>query len=645
MVGVPNLLDRFLPGLSLVLIVFMGLSLVGAAGAETYSSPPLYVVYWVFTPSKGFINTLAWSPSGEKLAIVISHQPGLSSEIVILDRDGRVLWSTGDLGKPVDPAIGLSWSSGGKIATALLYSNPVIVDTVAKRVKRLPYQEVHDVAWSPRGEGLAVALKHVVLLLKPSGEKVWETRVSSKESIKAVVWSPEGDKLAVITPHGIVVLDENGKILSRYSSGKELVESAKWGPRGELLAVLQSYSGEKHVVVIGSNGGTKWSTRRGQVYDYAWSPARQELLVAGINLTLYNGVSGDRVWSISWTRGVIGTVQAYHVAWSPEGDKVAVVKDDELAIIDPGSGSMKWRVKLGIKTYVQLVLWSKSDRLAILTGGKRGKIIVMGPAKSYATIVVKNCPKSLLCTLVASDGRITKTYSGTKSGVLRLYATPGTYKLVFRIGLLPPSYKAVGVLAVARTKNETVTLRTEPGETITIEAPIGKLVEEILGEMGRIVVKAPPGTVIELAKGPYKYRFKLTKNTETIYAVPGTYIAKYYLPGKNIPVTLGEVRVVKGKEAIITIQTGQEAKTTAPPEQTRTTLTTTKETKTTKTTPISPKTTNIYPTTTATKTTTSTTTETARTHTKNKETNTLTIALAGLGLLALITIVLVTRKR
>ena len=638
MVGIPNSLGRFLPGLSLVLIVSMGLSLVSVAGAETYSSPPLYVVYWVFSPSKGFINTLAWSPGGEKLAIVVNHQPGLSSEIVILDRDGRVLWSTGDLGKPVDPAIGLSWSSGGKVATALLYSNLVVVDTVAKRVKRLPYQGVHGVAWSPEGELLAVALKHVVLLLKPSGEKVWETRASPRESIKAVTWSPGGDKLAVITPHSIIVLNKNGEILSRYSSGKELIESAKWGPRGELLAVLQSYSGEKHVVVIGSNGGVKWSTRRGQVYDYAWSPAQQELLVAGVNLTLYNGVSGKRIWSISWARGVISTVQAYHVAWSPRGDQVAVVKNNELVIIDPGSGSVKWSAELGVKTYVQLVLWSKSNRLTILTGGKRGKIIVMGPAKNYATIVVKNCPKSLLCTLVVSDGRITKTYSGTKNGVLHLYATPGTYKLVFRIGLLPPSYKAIGVLTIAKTKNETITLRVEPGKTITVEAPIKKLVEKILGEMGHIVVKASPGTVIEIAKGPYKYRFKLTKSTETIYAVPGTYTAKYYPPGKSVPVKLGEIRVEKGKETTITIKpaTTTTSKTTPPKTTTRTTGTAMATTK--------PGATPIQ----ATKTTTTqppTVQGTTTTREEGKGTNKTTIALAVLGLIIIVAIIAVAAKR
>ncbi len=515
-----------LKGLAALMVLALVVSIPPLLGvavhSETYSVPPLYTLYWVFEPEKGFITDYAWSPGGDKMALLVKNiKRDLFEKILVLDPDGRLIWESDKLNGI--STLGVYWSpDGGMIATNFLKGGLfgpeelLIINVEDGSIVESKIEDINDISWSPSRNLIALATNNGVLLVDSSGNTVWRAKTGSASK---VVWSHKGTMIAVASAVGgkVTVLNDEGDILWSKKVSKTLIRELAWDPRDEYLAVWVE---EEGLHIFDKEGNLIWSVEE-PFFDFQWSPNSQELAVAGVNLTLYD-VSGKKLWSTSWAKGVISIIPKYTIDWNPAKNQIIAYIQDTLYIINSKNGEVVWGDKLA-ETNVKKISWSpRGDRLALLIGGKHGRILVFGPAKGYSTMELQGCHTT--CKVIVSDGRIAKTYQGDKSGVIKLYATPGNYTLTFKIILIPEGV-FIGDPLLLDKFNKTIAVAIKGGEAEKIRAPIDELVNEITRGLAQITFKGEPGTEI-MIDGKHSVRIG-DNGYINVYLEPGVHNIKY----------------------------------------------------------------------------------------------------------------------
>ena len=180
-----------------------------------------------------FIDDLAWSPDGSRLAYVTDDEAGTAREIRVIAADGSspsTVVETG-VGTPSLP----TWSSDGKrLAYAVRRGSQssVYISTLDQAERRLVAVNASAPAWSPGGNVLAVRSCYGINLLTPAGRNV--TPHAGIRTCPAFgvagrpVWSPDGRRIAMQTYHGIYAMNSNGTNLRRLT--KLLGRGGRWGP-------------------------------------------------------------------------------------------------------------------------------------------------------------------------------------------------------------------------------------------------------------------------------------------------------------------------------------------------------------------------------------------------------------------------------
>jgi hypothetical protein len=181
----------------------------------------------------GFIDDLAWSPDGSRLAYVTDDEAGTGREIRVIAADGSspsTVVETG-VGAPSSP----TWSSDGKrLAYAVRRGSQssVYISNLDQVERRLAAVDASAPAWSPRGTVLAVRSCHGIVLLTPAGRTVTPhpgIRTCPAFGVAGrPVWSPDGRRIAVQTYHGIYAMNSNGTNLRRLT--KHLSRGSRWRP-------------------------------------------------------------------------------------------------------------------------------------------------------------------------------------------------------------------------------------------------------------------------------------------------------------------------------------------------------------------------------------------------------------------------------
>ncbi len=184
------------------------------------------------TSGCAFIDDLAWSPDGSRLAYVTDNDAGTGKAIRVIAADGSssALPVNTGVGRPSSP----TWSRNPqRLAFAVRRKRRsfVYVSDLDGLQPRLIAVDASAPAWSPDGSRIAVHAYRGIKFLTPSGRDVTPECAGRPCGTIGVagkpVWSPDGHKIAIQTRRsGTFVMQANGRNLHGASDWND------WGAAG-----------------------------------------------------------------------------------------------------------------------------------------------------------------------------------------------------------------------------------------------------------------------------------------------------------------------------------------------------------------------------------------------------------------------------
>ena len=396
----------------------------------------------------GTVRSVAFSPDGSKIAVGIGWEGsnGYYGRVVVFSSSGEKLWESPNLGGTV---LSVAFSpNGSEIVAGIMWlglggegGEVVVFSPSGEKLWESPNLGggVYSVAWSPNGSKIAAGWDFgKVVVFSSSGEKLWEKNLGG--TVRSVAFSPDGSKIAAGTEWG---WGSHGEVIVFSPSGEKLWESGDlgggvysvaWSPDGTKIAAGGSFD---RVIVFSSSGEKLWESGDlgGRVYSIAFSPDGTKIAA---------GLSNGRVMVFSWVD--FGVVRVPSV---PFGCRVCffdgsvtncyALNTSGLEVyVDSGSYEVRYyltSLPLGYVFVGDAIEYFKDEPIArslnVKAGGnyslnpptlsdfltKLGKLVVYGPAGSVVKVTW------------GSSG--SASYTIPVSGVLELYAVPGTTYLIY----------------------------------------------------------------------------------------------------------------------------------------------------------------------------------------------------------------------
>ncbi|MGK3964601.1 pentapeptide repeat-containing protein [Sorangium sp. So ce118] len=332
----------------------------------------------------GTINTLAWSPDGQRLATA-----GYDQTVRLWHAD-----------------------TGEELARFEGHSDWVLV-----------------VAWRPDGQRLASAGYDQTVRIWQAGTGKERARLEGHADwVRAVDWHPDGERLASGSDDQTVRIWDasTGRELAQIEGHARGVTAVAWHPDGRRLAT----AGDGTTVRIWDTGTGKEIARieghaRG-VTAVAWHPDGRRLATAGDGTTV-------RIWDVS-TRGEIARLERRSsgvrvVAWRPDGKRLAGAGDgNTVRIWDASTGNELVRLD-GHTNWVRAMAWHPDNRrLASAGDGNTVRIWDTGTGKELTRL--EGHANWVLALAWHPDGK--RLASAGNDSMVRLWDT-GTGKELARL--------------------------------------------------------------------------------------------------------------------------------------------------------------------------------------------------------------------
>lgn len=186
-------------------------------------------------------------------------------------------------------------------------------------------------SWSPHGLFVVAWRDGELLAVEPGGRVRWS--LARRGRIQAARWAPgDGFRIAYVAGRSLRVVNGDGTGDHRYAAAAPVAPA--WHPDGSRY-VLAYVDRRDHVRVVAVDSGREiWRSRQvGGATELAWSPDGRRLLV---------GTRGG--WRVLGADGLVlarrSEPDVYDVAWSPRGDRIAVVRhvssSSDVLLVDPG---------------------------------------------------------------------------------------------------------------------------------------------------------------------------------------------------------------------------------------------------------------------------------------------------------------------
>lgn len=310
-----------------------------------------------------------------------------------------------------------------RIVVIVAFALAVLVAPVADTPAGLCCPPPLEVAWSPDGSRLAVAIPAAGTLLELSADGSTVRTVAVREGPFSPAWSPDGTQIAFSSGGGIHVIDASGRPAQFLSAGRRPV----WSPDGETIAYTLPLSTGPMVALIGADGSGERRLAAGA--NPVWRPDGAALAFERVDeiwTTAPDGSDQRRVargassplWSSDGSLAYAATDDGVHVlrpdgsarrlareggplAWSPNGRRLAVV------VQFVGVRSLDIRTGAATRLSQELSVRPSPDwtRLAIAVGaGSNEGLYVAGPKDSRPRrLPVPQCLGSEVCR-EGSDG-------------------------------------------------------------------------------------------------------------------------------------------------------------------------------------------------------------------------------------------------
>jgi WD40 repeat protein len=290
---------------------------------------------------------VAWSPDGSLLATTPSDRQGRD--------DTARLWTAGGL--PVATLSGhtglvdcLAWSMDSQLVASASQDGSVrLWDRNGKLVRVLPgIDPVFSLAWSPDGTILATGaikfppssatglaqLPGIVKLWRPDGTLLHTLGTQSTGGkFLNLAWSPDGKLLAAGAGDYASWGPDGSSVGVLYPPGGSPAWAMAWSPDSTTVA-LGDESGV--LLLVGPTGTNSGSGQfQGDINALSYTRDGHGLVVGTIGRIRL--VASTDPAQVMWSAA---TADAGHVAWSPDGQRLAMAITNGLAILGPdGSGS------------------------------------------------------------------------------------------------------------------------------------------------------------------------------------------------------------------------------------------------------------------------------------------------------------------
>ncbi|HLZ58719.1 MAG TPA: serine/threonine-protein kinase [Ktedonosporobacter sp.] len=242
-------------------------------------------------------------------------------------------------------------------------SAPISLGTTLYVTYRGHHDEVHAVAWSPRGRRIASASadKTVQSWDMINGGNIYKY-TGHTALVNAVAWSPDSLRIASASDDFTVQVWNavSGDHIYTYTAHSGPVNAIAWSPDGTRIV---SASFDRSVQVWdGTNGGNiyKYTGHTGSVNAVAWSPDGTRIASASDDSTVqvWNAANGGLIYTHNGGNG-----SWLGVAWSPDSKHVASAGDGDttLQVWDAANGGNAYRYT-GHTGSVNAVAWSSNGK-------------------------------------------------------------------------------------------------------------------------------------------------------------------------------------------------------------------------------------------------------------------------------------------
>jgi WD40 repeat protein/serine/threonine protein kinase len=275
------------------------------------------------------VHSVAWSPDGKQL---VSAGTG---EMRLWDLEAGTGVSISNRGTY---AVAVAWSpdgrefafGGGGANHSLMIAS---ADGEHVRAVEAPNAWPYCIAWSPDHSRLASSHHGGTMRLwTDEGRAVWQVKAHDNPATR-VAWSPDGQKLAS-TGHDfhVRVWTAEGQPGPAMRHEAMHIWSVAWSRDGRWLASAAEKTPAQLWTAEGAPGPGLEAPEFGQQRALAWNPVRDRLATGDFRyVRLWTG-EGALVQTIDLKAH--GAQSCSHLAWSPDGEKLAVSVEHRTLLFD-----------------------------------------------------------------------------------------------------------------------------------------------------------------------------------------------------------------------------------------------------------------------------------------------------------------------